>query len=126
MHFLSRNLSTSCHICVKKGNRLKSITTSLKARLLPLYWALRKLFRSGFEIGAQRPSPGSIGKLKLSSEMRQRLEKVTANHSVRSTKTSEKPALLRDDGKVKRLEDNRKLLLEQQLGKASKDSNLSD
>lgn len=68
------------------------------------------------EVGAQRPSPGSIGKLKLSSEMRQRLEKVTANHSVRSTKTAEKPALPRDDGKVKRLEDNRKLLLEQQLG----------
>lgn len=72
--------------------------------------------RSGFEVGAQRPSPGSIGKLKLSSEMRQRLEKVTANHSVRSTKTTEKPALPREDGKVKRLEDNRKLLLEQQLG----------
>lgn len=54
--------------------------------------------------------------MKLSSEMRQRLEKVTANHSVRSTKTTEKPALPREDGKVKRLEDNRKLLLEQQLG----------
>ncbi|KYN10968.1 Myosin-XV [Trachymyrmex cornetzi] len=72
--------------------------------------------RSALEVGAQRPSPGSIGKLKLSSEMRQRLEKVTANHSVRSTKTAEKPALPREDGKVKRLEDNRKLLLEQQLG----------
>ncbi|XP_023288541.1 unconventional myosin-XV [Orussus abietinus] len=76
----------------------------------------KKKSKSGLEIGAQRPSPGSIGKLKLSSEMRQRLEKVTANHSVRSTKTSEKPALPREDGKVKRLEDNRKLLLEQQLG----------
>ncbi|XP_024944481.1 uncharacterized protein LOC107271471 isoform X3 [Cephus cinctus] len=76
----------------------------------------KKKSKSGFEIGAQRPSPGSIGKLKLSSEMRQRLEKVTANHSVRSTKTTEKPALPREDGKVKRLEDNRKLLLEQQLG----------
>lgn len=74
------------------------------------------LRRSTLEVGAQRPSPGSIGKLKLSSEMRQRLEKVTANHSVRSTKTAEKPALPREDGKVKRLEDNRKLLLEQQLG----------
>lgn len=75
--------------------------------------------RSALEVGAQRPSPGSIGKLKLSSEMRQRLEKVTANHSVRSTKTTEKPALPREDGKVKRLEDNRKLLLEQQLGNSS-------
>ncbi|XP_066584309.1 unconventional myosin-XV [Prorops nasuta] len=76
----------------------------------------KKKSKSSLEIGAQRPSPGSIGKLKLSSEMRQRLEKVTANHSVRSTKTTEKPALPREDGKVKRLEDNRKLLLEQQLG----------
>ncbi|XP_076381482.1 unconventional myosin 10A isoform X3 [Megalopta genalis] len=76
----------------------------------------KKKSKSALEVGAQRPSPGSIGKLKLSSEMRQRLEKVTANHSVRSTKTAEKPALPRDDDKVKRLEDNRKLLLEQQLG----------
>ncbi|XP_026670463.1 unconventional myosin-XV [Ceratina calcarata] len=76
----------------------------------------KKKSKSALEVGAQRPSPGSIGKLKLSSEMRQRLEKVTANHSVRSTKTAEKPALPRDDAKVKRLEDNRKLLLEQQLG----------
>ncbi|XP_020280008.1 unconventional myosin-XV isoform X2 [Pseudomyrmex gracilis] len=76
----------------------------------------KKKSKSALDVGAQRPSPGSIGKLKLSSEMRQRLEKVTANHSVRSTKTAEKPALPREDGKVKRLEDNRKLLLEQQLG----------
>ncbi|XP_043471659.1 unconventional myosin-XV [Leptopilina heterotoma] len=76
----------------------------------------KKKSKSGFEVGAQRPSPGSIGKLKLSSEMKQRLEMVTANHSVRSTKTTEKPALPREDGKVKRLEDNRKILLEQQLG----------
>ncbi|XP_012225060.2 unconventional myosin-XV isoform X1 [Linepithema humile] len=76
----------------------------------------KKKSKSPLEVGAQRPSPGSIGKLKLSSEMRQRLEKVTANHSVRSTKTTEKPALPREDGKIKRLEDNRKLLLEQQLG----------
>ncbi|KAK0170257.1 hypothetical protein PV328_010838 [Microctonus aethiopoides] len=76
----------------------------------------KKKSKSGYEVGAQRPSPGSIGKLKLSSEMRQRLEKVTATHSVRSTKTTEKPALPRDDIKVNRLEDNRKLLLQQQLG----------
>lgn len=81
-------------------------------------WIFKNQFisRSGLKVGQQRPSPGSIGKLKLSSEMRQRLEKVTANHSVRSSKNSEKPALPRDDCKVKRLEDNRKLLLEQQLG----------
>lgn len=34
--------------------------------------------RRSFEIGAERPPPGSVGKLKLSSEMRQRLEQVTA------------------------------------------------
>lgn len=67
--------------------------------------------RRSFEIGASRPSPGSIGKLKLSSEMRQRLEMVTANHSVRSTSSKvEQPARV-----VNKLEDTRKLMLEQQL-----------
>lgn len=33
--------------------------------------------RRSFEIGVNRPSPGSVGKLKLSSEMRQRLEQVS-------------------------------------------------
>lgn len=32
--------------------------------------------RRSFEVGVNRPSPGSVGKLKLSSEMRQRLEQV--------------------------------------------------
>ncbi|VEN63077.1 unnamed protein product [Callosobruchus maculatus] len=64
-----------------------------------------------FEIGAARPSPGSIGKLKLSSEMRQRLEMVTANHSVRSTSSKvDKPSR-----SVNKLEDTRKMILEQQL-----------
>lgn len=67
--------------------------------------------RRSFEVGASRPSPGSIGKLKLSSEMRQRLELVTANHSVRSTSSKvEQPARV-----VNKLEDTRKLMLEQQL-----------
>ncbi|KAJ3645965.1 hypothetical protein Zmor_023581 [Zophobas morio] len=67
--------------------------------------------KRAFDIGASRPSPGSIGKLKLSSEMRQRLEKVTANHSVRSTSSKvEKPARA-----VNKLEDTRKMMLEQQL-----------
>lgn len=68
--------------------------------------------KRSFEVGAQRPSPGSVGKLKLSSEMRQRLEQVTANHSVRSTSSKvDKPARV-----VNKLEDTRKLMLEQQLG----------
>lgn len=67
--------------------------------------------RRSFEVGASRPSPGSIGKLKLSSEMRQRLEIVTANHSVRSTSSKvEQPARV-----INKLEDTRKLMLEQQL-----------
>ncbi|KAB0792987.1 hypothetical protein PPYR_12607 [Photinus pyralis] len=67
--------------------------------------------RRSFEIGVNRPSPGSVGKLKLSSEMRQRLEQVTANHSVRSTSSKvDQPARV-----VNKLEDTRKMMLEQQL-----------
>lgn len=72
--------------------------------------ATKKAKRS-FDIGASRPSPGSVGKLKLSSEMRQRLEMVTANHSVRSSSSNvEKPKRT-----VSKLEDTRKMMLEQQL-----------
>lgn len=71
----------------------------------------KKNSKRAFEIGASRPTPGSIGKLKLSSEMRQRLELVTANHSVRSTSSRvDKPARV-----VNKLEDTRKMMLEQQL-----------
>ncbi|XP_060523322.1 unconventional myosin-XV [Cylas formicarius] len=66
--------------------------------------------KKAFEIGAARPSPGSIGKIKLSSEMRQRLELVTSNHSVRSSSGKEKPSR-----SVNKLEDTRKMMLEQQL-----------
>ncbi|CAB3362581.1 Hypothetical predicted protein [Cloeon dipterum] len=70
-----------------------------------------------FEIGPRKTTPGSIGKLRISSEMRQKLEMVTANHSMRSTTKPEKPSLLpmKEQRAVKKLEDNRKLLLEQQL-----------
>ncbi|CAG2054867.1 unnamed protein product, partial [Timema podura] len=74
-----------------------------------------------FEVGVSRPSPASIGKLRISSEMRSKLEMVTANHSVRATNKPEKPGVLpikKDESPqrpVKKLEDNRKLLLEQQL-----------
>ncbi|XP_046399408.1 unconventional myosin-XV isoform X2 [Ischnura elegans] len=71
---------------------------------------------------ASRPTPGSIGKLRISSEMRQKLEMVTSNHSLRSTTKSEKPTLqvlkMKDESvnrPVKKLEDNRRLMLEQQL-----------
>ncbi|XP_021936981.1 unconventional myosin-XV-like isoform X4 [Zootermopsis nevadensis] len=78
-----------------------------------------------FEVGAARPSPGSIGKLHISSEMRTKLEMVTANHSLRASNKPEKPGVIpskRDDSSppsphrpVKKLEDNRRLMLEQQL-----------
>lgn len=79
--------------------------------------------KRSYEVGAARPSPGSIGKLKLSSEMKQRLEMVTANHSVRSTSSKvEKPSRA-----INKLEDARKMMLEQQLsgkwGDDSQDSN---
>lgn len=50
--------------------------------------------------------------------MRHKLEMVTANHSVRSTTKSEKPSLSQVPNMTgpKKLEDNRRLLLEQQLG----------
>ncbi|KAL1494091.1 hypothetical protein ABEB36_009744 [Hypothenemus hampei] len=75
--------------------------------------------KKAFEIGASRPSPGSIGKIKLSTEMKQRLERVTANHSVRSTSSKiEKPSR-----SVSKLEETRKLMLEQQLsGRWGEDS----
>lgn len=66
--------------------------------------------KRSFEIGAERPSPNSVGKLKLSNEMRQRLEQVTAGHSVRSTSNSDKP-----DRAPAKLEDARRMMLETQL-----------
>lgn len=76
----------------------------------PVVIAASKATRRSFEIGADRPSPGSVGKLKLSSEMRQRLEQVTAGHSVRSSTSTKSD--LRAPAK---LEDARKMMLQQQL-----------
>uniref|UniRef100_W8AVX6 Unconventional myosin-XV n=1 Tax=Ceratitis capitata TaxID=7213 RepID=W8AVX6_CERCA len=69
-----------------------------------------KVAKKSFEIGAERPPPGSVGKLKLSSEMRQRLEQVTAGHSVRSTVSTKS-----EQRTPAKLEDTRKLMLQQQL-----------
>lgn len=35
--------------------------------------------------GNERPLPGSIGKLRISSEMKAKLEQLTMDHSVRSS-----------------------------------------
>lgn len=72
-----------------------------------------KQSRRSFDIGAERPPPGSVGKLKLSSEMRLRLEQVTSGHSVRSS-TSNKSD--RPERTPMKLEDTRRMMLEQQLG----------
>lgn len=69
-----------------------------------------KVARRSFEIGADRPPPGSVGKLKLSSEMRQRLEQVTAGHSVRSSNSTKS-----DQRAPAKLEDARRMMLQQQL-----------
>lgn len=69
-----------------------------------------KTSRRSFEIGADRPPPGSVGKLKLSSEMRQRLEQVTSGHSVRSSTSTQS-----DKRAPAKLESARKMMLEQQL-----------
>lgn len=69
-----------------------------------------KVARRSFEIGAERPPPGSVGKLKLSSEMRQRLEQVTAGHSVRSSTSTES-----NQRTPAKLEDARRMMLQQQL-----------
>ncbi|GIX67563.1 uncharacterized protein CEXT_247871 [Caerostris extrusa] len=39
--------------------------------------------------GNDKPSPGSIGKLRISSEMKAKLEQLTMDHSVRSTNKKE-------------------------------------
>jgi myosin XV len=73
-----------------------------------------RVHKRSFDIGAERPIPNSVGKLKLSTEMRQRLEQVTAGHSVRST-TSNRSDMASEKQPVK-LDEARKMMLEQQLG----------
>uniref|UniRef100_A0A182SEN8 Myosin motor domain-containing protein n=1 Tax=Anopheles maculatus TaxID=74869 RepID=A0A182SEN8_9DIPT len=71
-----------------------------------------RVAKRSFDIGADRPAPNSVGKLKLSNEMRQRLEQVTAGHSVRSSSAkSDRP-----ERTPAKLEDTRRMMLEQQLG----------
>uniref|UniRef100_A0A182IQZ5 Myosin motor domain-containing protein n=1 Tax=Anopheles atroparvus TaxID=41427 RepID=A0A182IQZ5_ANOAO len=74
--------------------------------------AANRSAKRSFDIGADRPAPNSVGKLKLSNEMRQRLEQVTAGHSVRSSSAkSDRP-----ERTPAKLEDTRRMMLEQQLG----------
>ncbi|XP_026679337.1 uncharacterized protein LOC103509128, partial [Diaphorina citri] len=68
------------------------------------------------EVGAARPSPGSVGKLRISSEMKSKLEMVTANHSLRSTDgKNQRPSALPSAMAPNKLDSDRRLLLQQQL-----------
>lgn len=69
--------------------------------------------KRSFDVGADRPTPNSVGKLKLSTEMRQRLEQVTSGHSVRSV-TSNKSDMT--ENQPMKIDDARRMMLEQQLG----------
>ena len=64
---------------------------------------------------------GSVGKLKLSNEMKEKLEAVTGSrkNSVRSNASSSKRSELEitpENVEVRKLSENRKLLMEQKLG----------
>ena len=72
------------------------------------------------EVGALRPSPGSVGKLRISNEMKHKLEMVTANHSLRSTTSKPRPQAMNNMPTplptAGKLDTDRRLLLQQQLG----------
>ncbi|XP_070500351.1 unconventional myosin-XV [Chironomus tepperi] len=102
------DLSASSSNVEKSKERFKSEPQLNKTSIST---PVSRVQKRSFDIGAERPSPGSVGKLKLSTEMRQRLEQVTAGHSVRSTNSnkSEMPAPVK-------LDEARRMMLEQQLG----------
>lgn len=70
------------------------------------------------EVGASRPSPGSVGKLRISNEMKHKLEMVTANHSLRSSTSKPRPQAMNNmpTPPTGKLDTDRRLLLQQQLG----------
>lgn len=71
------------------------------------------------EVGASRPSPGSVGKLRISNEMKHKLEMVTANHSLRSSTGKPRPQAMNNmpTPPTGKLDTDRRLLLQQQLGR---------
>lgn len=95
------------------GSVLKSKERFPSEPLLNKTNALNRVQKRSFDVGADRPLPNSVGKLKLSTDLRQRLEQVTSSHSVRST-TSIKSELSFEKQPVK-LDESRRLALEQQL-----------
>lgn len=79
------------------------------------------------EVGASRPSPGSVGKLRISNEMKHKLEMVTANHSLRSSTGKPRPQAMNNmpTPPTGKLDTDRRLLLQQQLGKLFLSKSLS-
>lgn len=100
-------IDSSLNSVEKSKERFKS-EPSLNKTYTP-----NRVHKRSFDVGADRPVPNSVGKLKLSTEMRQRLEQVTAGHSVRSV-TSNKSDL--NEHQPIKIDDARKMMLEQQLG----------
>lgn len=77
------------------------------------------------EIGASRPSPGSVGKLRISNEMKHKLEMVTANHSLRSSNGKPRPQAMNNmpmPPAAGKIDTDRRLLLQQQLGELSSET----
>lgn len=81
---------------------------------------IHKSSYKSLEVGASRPSPGSVGKLRISNEMKHKLEMVTANHSLRSSTGKPRPQAMNNmptPSTAGKLDTDRRLLLQQQLGK---------
>lgn len=97
---------------ISKATPSKSPSSKMTQEVTTTTHITQKSGRRSFEIGVDRPTPASVGKLKLSSEMRQRLEQVTAGHSVRSSTSTRSD---RPQRAVAKLEDTRRLMLEQAL-----------
>lgn len=79
--------------------------------------------RSPSPVRPQKDKPaGSIGKLKISSEMRAKLELVTIAHPANRSSSQPPPNAPVGKQEVKKLEDHRRLMLQQQLGGRKWDS----
>lgn len=88
---------------------------------------VHKTSYKSLEVGALRPSPGSVGKLRISNEMKHKLEMVTANHSLRSSTSKPRPQAMNNmptPPAAGKLDTDRRLLLQQQLGTIYRESNV--
>ena len=102
------DMESSSNNVEKSKERFKSEPALNKAHIQN-----NRVQKRSFDIGAERVPLPSIGKLKLSTEMRQRLEQVTSGHSVRSTTSTKSEAVT--ENKPLKLDESRRMMLEQQL-----------